>query len=366
MIKVAYIVSTLKRCGPVNQLSYIVKYLDKSKFKPIVITLSPETSDSLIDKFNQLGVEHLSLNLSRTKGVFKVKEELLKVLNDKKIDLVHTQGIRADVLSAKYLKNYKRVCTLRNYPYYDYTMTYGKIKGYIMAYYHLRYLKQIDNANACSKSVSNMLKEKRNYDIKYVQNGVDTERYSVVDDKIKKELRLKLKLPLDKTIFISVGNLSDRKDPITIIKAFQNLNNNFLIFLGDGELRESCLQAVGDNENIRLVGSVSNVNEYLQASDYLISASKAEGLPNTVIEAMACGLPCILSDIPPHNEILDLNNTTGRIFNLGSSKDLIDKIVEIEKQDYKEISNCCVKLIENNLSAKIMSEKYQELYLKMF
>ena len=45
MKKILYIVSTLERCGPTNQLSYIIKYLDKSKFEPMVLTLSPEPKE---------------------------------------------------------------------------------------------------------------------------------------------------------------------------------------------------------------------------------------------------------------------------------------------------------------------------------
>lgn len=363
MITVAYIVSTLKSGGPTNQLSYIVKYLDKSKFKPIIITLSQEESNSLADRFIELGVEHISLNLSRVEGIFKARKKIIKLMKKNGVDIIHTQGIRADIISAKYLKKYKRVCTLRNYPYYDYIMTYGRLKGYIMAYLHLQNMKKIDSANACSKSVSKMLKERNDYSINYIQNGVDLEYYHIIDNKQKIKLRERINLPINKKIFISVGHLNDRKDPLTIIRAFKKLDNYMLIFLGDGNLKEKCLVEIADNDNIKLIGYVANVKDYLQASDYFISASKAEGLPNTVIEAMACGLPCILSNISPHKEIIELDNKAGRIFEVGNYIELSDKIQDISNGNYNIMSRNAFNLVEKNLSAKKMSQKYQKLYI---
>ena len=72
MKKILYIVSSLKKSGPTNQLSYIIKYLDKSKFSPTVLTLSAEPDDSMMEYFqNELDVKIDSLKLSRVQGILK-------------------------------------------------------------------------------------------------------------------------------------------------------------------------------------------------------------------------------------------------------------------------------------------------------
>src|SRR5690625_7535896 len=84
--------------------------------------------------------------------------------------------------------------------------------------------------------------------------------------------------------------------------------------LGGGELQSACKALAGQTNNILIKGAVQNVAQYLQASDYFVSCSKAEGLPMAVIEALACGLPCLLSDISPHAEIFKLSDSPGSLY----------------------------------------------------
>lgn len=364
MIKVAYLVSTVKKSGPINVLYNIVKYLDKNKFKVYIISLSPTKKNSKEDEFRECGCEIVNLNLNRIEGIIKAKKIIEKLIINNDIDIIHGHGIRPDNIISKISGKYRvKTCsTLHNYPYYDYVMTYGKIKGYLMAKCHLKYLKNIDISNACSKSVSEMLMERNGYKIDYIQNGVDLQNYFIVDDKEKIELKNKLNLPIDKKIFISVGHLSSRKDPLTIIKAFEGISDCILIFLGDGHLKQQCLEKIEGNKNIRVIGFVSNVKEYLQASDYFISASRAEGLPNTVMEAMACGLPVILSNIKPHEEIISFNKHAGLLFEAGNYVELKNKINNIKLLNYKKLSRNANEIILKNLNAEIMSRNYEYVY----
>lgn len=367
MIKIAFLVSTLKSSGPNNVLYNIVKYLEKERFKLYIITLSAVKNNSKEEDFKSLGCEVINLNLNRLEGVFLAEKKIEKIVKDNNIDIIHSHGIRSDIINSKfYQKDFVRTCsTLHNYPYYDYVMTYGKGKGHIMAYIHLKHLKKIDSSITCSKAVSDMLMKKRKYKIDYIQNGVDLENYFIINQKEKLKLREKLNLPIDKRIFISVGHLSKRKDPKTIINAFNNIPNSFLIFLGKGELLDECCDLIKDNADIKLIGYVKNVKEYLQASDYFVSASKAEGLPNTVMEAMACGLPVIISDIEPHSEILSFNVKAGRLFKTGNEINLNEEVKSLLSIDYIEASANANEIIQDNLNAKLMSENYQSLYVNL-
>ena len=163
-----------------------------------------------------------------------------------------------------------------------------------------------------------------------------------------------------KKICIVVGNLMKRKNPFEIIHSFKRLNLEAdLVFVGEGVLMAQCIEVAKGHDNIKILGNKRNVAEYLQISDYFLSAAIAEGLPNAVIEAMAVGLPVILSNIPAHCELFS-EDYIG-FFNLGELKDDFQIILNNLIKNYGQISQ---QMIAESIkfSAKKMSFEYQQLY----
>jgi len=369
MIRTLYIVSTLRQCGPINLLYNLIKYLDRSIFKPLLITLSPEPAYSRWQDFKELGVELYTLGISRLKGLFFAISRLTRIVNELNVDIVHTQGIRPDTIAAMYLDGCKTIASLNNNPYYDYSMRYGKIAGHLIALHHLKMLRRIGLVVAVSNSVSTMLKERDNFTVDLVQNGVDTDIfYPAVSDRHKQELRRNLGISSTGKVFISMGHLTSLKDPLTIVKAFRDnrlSGSSHIVFVGDGPERERC-ERYGRSHNITFFGRVPNVADYLRACDFFISASQTEGLPSATLEAMACGLPCVLSDIEAHREIARYNPASARLFQVRDAQSLANKVGEVLDQDYTIMSQAAVGIIRDYLNAKVMSEKYQRFYLKIY
>ena len=77
---------------------------------------------------------------------------------------------------------------------------------------------------------------------------------------------------------------------------------------------------------------------------------------------MSCGLPCLLSDIPSHQEIIYKSKLSKYIFKTKNSDELFDNINDIIIDDYKNLSKISKDIIDSNFTAKIMSYKYQNLY----
>ena len=368
MKKILYIVSTLKKSGPTNQLSYIVKYLDKSKYEPIVLTLSPESQRSMMDYFQlDLKIRVASLNLSRIEGMLYAKKIVEHFIIDNRIDLLHTQGFRADVLSSRLKINIPRIATIRNYPQLDFLMTYGSIVGAIMTKLQTKALKKLTLCCGVSDAVANNLNDNfRLTNIVTVRNGVDVNRYFPLSINEQNEIRKYLKIPLDKTIWITSIGKDLRKDSTIIAKAFKKLyendRNNFIIFMGDGKLKAQCENILKGIDDVLFTGKINNVLDYLQSSHYFISSSQAEGLPNAVLEAMACGLPQILSDIEPHKEIIDLDTKAGIVYETGSAEELCKSMKQIVTYKYEEMRKSVLNLIQNSFEASVMSKKYQDIY----
>jgi glycosyltransferase involved in cell wall biosynthesis len=364
MYKIAYVVSTFNKVGPIYQLHNIIKNLDRKIFLPYIITLSPETEYSMIDKFKALDCELFSLNYDRVQGFLYAKKKLQSLFEEKKPDIVHTSGIRGDSICQKIIDKKKHILSIRNFPAEDYIPKYGIIRGNLLTVAHFHIIKKADYAIACSQKLSHKFAEKKGIRLRYIQNGVDTDEFKPVKDSAER-IRLRKKYgykPSDRLV-LTIGQLIPRKNMKTIIKAFMlNQNRNFkLLIVGDGRERARLEKQAQNDSRIQFLGYFNDVVEFLQISDFFISASFSEGLPNSIMEAMSCGVPVILSDIEAHRELLETSKWS-RFFKADDVSKLLVILNTLHKNDWNTLSLTMKRIIQKNFTARIMSKNYQKLY----
>lgn len=131
--------------------------------------------------------------------------------------------------------------------------------------------------------------------------GVDVEKFAVCY--VDKEKKCKeLGIPDDKFIMLSVGELQERKNYKVVIDALGKLQNHNVYYLiaGQGALKEEYEQAVKSydlQENIKLLGYRTDIDELCEIADCFVHTAFHEGLSVALLEAMASGLPIIGSDV---------------------------------------------------------------------
>jgi len=367
-IRVLYLVSTLRNTGPTNQLFNIVRGLNKEKFDATVMTLSPEPVNTKVDDFKDVGIKVVPIGLSRLAGFIYAKKMVEEYILNEGVDILHCQGVRADSIAAKLEGSCITMATMRNFPQLDYPMTYGKIIGSIFKIWHLANLRRIGSVVGVSESVSTNLNRFGVQNVVTINNGVDIGRFKTLDQSYKKEFdELGFSKNTKKKTWIYVGHINSRKRVQVLLEAWVKIpleERDNLVLLGEGDLLLD-LKGKYEQEGIAFLGKVENVPKYLQASHFFISTSSAEGLPNAVIEAMACGLPSLLSDIDPHREILCKDKRAGVLFELDNKEDLIDKYYKLKDRDYNSSREASVGLVNRYYESKVMSAKYQDLYLKL-
>ena len=140
-----------------------------------------------------------------------------------------------------------------------------------------------------------------------VENECDLKTFRPTNKKNQKKIRAKYNLPLKSTIWIYCGSLTKRKNVSFLLDTWTKINKkgknkNILILVGDGNLKNELFEKNKNNSTILFYGyqKTKQVLGLMRASNYYISASHAEGFPNAILEAQACGLPLVLSRINPH------------------------------------------------------------------
>ena len=361
-IEVLFVLNSCKRCGPTQVICNIIKNLDFSKYKPIILTFREEPSNSSLKEI--IGYVHgrVVCKISKSDILLGRLGKLKETLDKIGADAIHTTGVFPDYAISR-ISAHNQVVTMHNYAPANYISSFGITRGCVlvkMQYYAARHAAK---TVACSESLTRLYYPKLN--LEYVRNGIDVEKYCVVRN--KKSLRKKLGIDYDAFVFIYVGHLSLSKNVECIIKNFLDLYNNnkkiVLLLLGDGVEATSLKKKYLLFDNIKFVGEVINVDEYLKASDVYVSASKTEGMPNSVLEAMACGLPVLLSNIPQHNEILECGNRCGYLFSINDGRELKQKMQQLVCcSDLPTLSKNARLVVEEQFDSKKMSLKYQEIY----
>lgn len=135
-----------------------------------------------------------------------------------------------------------------------------------------------------------------------ISNGVDCSRFHPISVLARARLREQLNLP-DRPTIVFTGTVVPRKRPHLIIEALALLRRSGQIWSlaicgpeSDPDYARSLQQRIDDyglKDSVRWVGFTSTVEDWLQASDVYCLPSEREGMPNGVLEAMACGLPVI-------------------------------------------------------------------------
>jgi len=142
-----------------------------------------------------------------------------------------------------------------------------------------------------------------------IPNGIDPDLYRPADEDVRSGLRQTLKVPEDAFVGVYTGRLVRYKGLIPLIRGFAPFadedRNAVLVLVGDGsndihncqQELEELVAELGLEDSVKFAGAVDNVVDYLRMSDCFLFPTEDEAFGISLIEAMACGLPVISTDI---------------------------------------------------------------------
>jgi glycosyltransferase involved in cell wall biosynthesis len=185
-----------------------------------------------------------------------------------------------------------------------------------------------------SKNQKHIVEKKLNLKKGFViENGFNTDNFYY---------QLKLTKKINESVeIISVGNLYPVKGFDLLLKAMLILNKNFkLTIMGDGFKKDEYIKYIEVNNlknRVKFVGRVNNTEiiKYLSNSDIYCQPSRSEGFPAGPLEAMACGLPVVLSDVGGMPDMI-IDNFNGVLFENENIDDLVKKLIEVSEKRWEK------------------------------
>lgn len=201
--------------------------------------------------------------------------------------------------------------------------------------------------------------------IVHINNGVDLDIYKPHDNK---KIRTKLNIPMDSVVLMFSADFIKNnpwKGGAELFEALKSVGSSIstpvhVIVSGRGELGEL---AEGRNFIVHRTGFISGqleMAEYLSAADLLLYPTRADNLPNVLVEAIACGLPCVTTDIGGCSEII-VNDYNGYVVQPKHSDQMASAIVRLlnDRAKLKEMSLKARVHAQEHFSIEEMCEKYR-------
>ncbi len=170
--------------------------------------------------------------------------------------------------------------------------------------------------------------------------GIDLSRFENVQvDRAAK--RQEIGVPEDAFLLLSVGELNENKNHQVVINAIARLQDSRIHYAiaGVGDKKEYLMQldeSLGVSEQVHLLGYRKDIPELLPAADVFCFPSFREGLSVSIMEAMACGLPCVASKIRGNVDLL--SNSSDFLFDPFSVDDCKNAIEKMLNADLAQVS----------------------------
>jgi L-malate glycosyltransferase len=205
--------------------------------------------------------------------------------------------------------------------------------------------------------------------IETVYNFIDERIYQKKDaDHLKKEFGIKE----NEKVVIHVSNFRPVKRVQDVVETFARIAEAMpakLLLVGDGpEMTPVCrlVKKLGLTDKVHLLGKQENLDELYSISDLKLLLSEKESFGLVALEAMACGVPCIGTNVGGMPEVIQ-HGVTGYICELGDIDDISSKAISLltNQQIHEQFANNGVSVVNTKFRAEQIVGQYEQLYYKL-
>ena len=342
--------------------------LDSEKFETIFIYLKKDSNEP--NYFEQKGCRVYYISNKKYFKIFNLFAifKLRKILKSEKVEILHCHMHQSTIYGTIAAKLARVPIILSHVHGINRTNTWRRKLINSLLLCKLNKVLTVGEATREDVLLSNPSLHPQQ--VVSVGNSIDYEQYANVE--IGKTQAKKI-LWLDEASFVfgTVGRLSTNKGHRYLIKAFAQVKRQIpsahLLIVGKGrlydELNELAIK-MNISEFVHLPGYREDVPQILQAMDVFVLSSLAEGLPRSLLEAMASGIPCIGTSVAGIPEILDGDKYGVTIPSQDEDQltEAMLKLAKMTENKRKELINSAKQRVRVDYSHKVVIERLKNIY----
>jgi len=309
MIRIVHVISDLDTGGAEVMLAKLVGAMDRARFSNTVISLTD--GGQLGGQIESLGVAVHTLGMKRGRPDILALPRLIRLFKTLNPTIVQSWLYHADLLSTVAVKFSSSPILVWNVRCSDMDLKrYPPLTRWVqrvLAQWSATPAAVIVNSEAGRQQHERLGYRPRRWDV--IPNGFDTERFRP-DTSLRLPLRQEWKVPQDAVIVALVARVDPMKDHAAFLEAAQRVANarKSVCFLLVGKDTQTLLPAIAAKDlsnRVRVLGYRSDVECLLPGVDVVcLSSAFGEGFPNVLGEAMACGIPCVSTDVGDASSII--------------------------------------------------------------
>ncbi|WHY75859.1 N-acetyl-alpha-D-glucosaminyl L-malate synthase BshA [Neobacillus sp. WH10] len=232
-------------------------------------------------------------------------------------------------------------------------------------------IEKSDAVTAVSNALVNQTIELINPDqhIETVYNFIDERIYHKSD---AVSLKIQLQIKEEEKVVIHVSNFRAVKRVQDVVKTFAKISTIMpakLLLVGDGpEITTVCklVRQLSIEDQVIFLGKQENLEELYSISDLMLLLSEKESFGLVVLEAMACGVPCIGTNVGGMPEVI-LHGETGYICEVSDIEDIARKAISLltDSKLHQQFSCQSINTVRTKFKAEQIVEQYEQLYFRL-
>ncbi|GAO34858.1 sugar transferase [Sulfuricella sp. T08] len=367
---IVHVIYSLDVGGLENGLVNLINNMPRDRYRHAIVCLHSFTDFAKRIQGSDVPIYSLDKKPGKDLGLYVRLGRLLRQL---KPDIVHTRNLAAleGQVVAAIAVSARRVHGEhgREVDVAGLNIKYNLLRRMIRPFVH-RYI-------AVSRDLEQWLIDQIGVEpsrIKQIYNGVDSQKFRPwrVEDPAPP---WQAQLANDQHVIIgSVGRMAVIKDHLTLVRAFimliqqhpQLRETTRLVIVGDGPCRENCAQLLAEaglSDCAYLMGEQNDVAELMRAMDIFVLPSLGEGVSNTILEAMATGLPVVATQVGGNPELVQAS-VTGRLIPADAPQAMAQALFDYVNDAQLRVSHGRAgrAIIEHQYSLPTMVSAYMQTY----